>query len=180
MEQSVLPENYFLKDVQALKAATRGLLAREPGAVSERQDTIALLQSVLAAEIVCVLRYTMISISQDGLRNEAIGAEFQEQANDERKHMKMAAARIVELGGKPNFNPEHLASRVAALSDCDGNFAQRVRENLAAEQSVIAHYHTLIEHFSGRDPQTCAMLQEIVRDEEDHTRDMEDLIASCA
>lgn len=179
LEQSVMPENYFLKDVAALREASRDVLDRGEGG-AEREDTIALLQSVLSAEIVCVLRYTMISISQDGLRNEAIGAEFQEQARDERRHMQMAAARILELGGTPNFNPAGLASRVAALSDCDGNFAQRVRENLAAEQAVIAHYHALIAHFGDRDPQTRDMLQEIVRDEEDHTSDMEDLIASCA
>jgi bacterioferritin len=119
----------------------------------------------------------MISVSQDGLKNPAIGAEFQEQANDERRHMMMAAARIEQLGGTPDFSPR-VSAEAAIPTDAD--FPRRVRENLAAEQSVIAHYQDLIGFFGKKDPLTSAMLGEIMRDEEDHTGDMEDLLASYA
>jgi bacterioferritin len=178
-EQQVRAENFFLKDISVLRDSAREFL-REPPLPGNTgaQASIDLLQTVLAAEIVCVLRYTMISVSHDGLKNGWIGAEFQEQANDERKHMEMAAARIEELGGVPNFNPEGLASRIAALNDRGGDFAKRVAENLAAEQSVIAHYRELIRYFATRDEETCAMLEDIIRDEEDHTGDMQDILES--
>jgi bacterioferritin len=169
-QQQAMPENAFLKDVNALRDGARAHLA-DPHA------SIPLLQSVLSAEIVCVLRYTMISVSEDGLKNSWIGTEFQAQADDERRHMKMAAERIEQLGGVPDFNPPHLASRTAAVS-YSGNFAKLIDENLAAEQSVIAHYRELITHFGTHDPESRALLEDIIRDEEDHTSDMTDLLGS--
>ena len=135
---------------------------------------------MLTAEIVCVLRYTAISISHDGLKNDWIGAEFQEQANDERRHMALAAARIVQLGGTPDYDPQPLASRHAVPQEGPGEFALRVQENLAAEQAVVELYRELISYFAQRDPETAAILQEIIRDEEDHASDMEDLLVSYA
>jgi bacterioferritin len=175
--QQIVAENFFLKDVNALRASVKPYLSAEPSP-ADPTSAIALLQTVLAAEIVCVLRYTMISVSHDGLQSAWIGSEFQEQANDERKHMAMAAARIQQLGGTPNFNQPGLASRAAGPGTYDGNFAKRVNENLEAEQSVIAHYRDLITYFAPRDAQTCAMLEDIIRDEEDHTSDMADLLGA--
>ena len=178
-EQQVRAENLFLTDVSALRArATRCLDApsnREPAPAI----AISLLQTVLAAEIVCVLRYTMMSVSQDGLKNGWIGAEFQEQANDERKHMTMAARRIEQLGGTPDYQPQGLALASAALGE-PGSFATRLAENLAAEQSVVAHYRDLMSYFSGRDEATCALLGAIIEDEENHASDMQDLLAAYA
>ena len=178
-EQAVLTENLFLRDVDMLRQRATKLLEEgraEPGAKAQR--TIALLQAVLTAEIVCVLRYTAISISHDGLKNDWIGAEFQEQANDERRHMALAAARIVQLGGTPDYDPRALASRHAAPHEGPGGLALRVQENLAAEQAVVELYRELISYFAERDPETAAILQEITRDEEDHASDMEDLLVS--
>jgi bacterioferritin len=169
-DQNIAADNMFLNDILALREKARDVM-QAPG--EGQAGAIALLQTVLSAEIVCVLRYTMISVSEDGLKNDRIGAEFQEQANDERRHMSMAAARIEQLGGTPDFNR-------AATPIMPAGFLDRVRENLAAERRVIEHYHDLIDYFAPRDPATCAMLQEIVRDEEDHTGDMEDLLISYA
>ncbi|HTJ90712.1 MAG TPA: ferritin-like domain-containing protein [Acidocella sp.] len=180
-EQAVLTENLFLKDVDMLRQRTIRLLAEgQAEAHANPQRSIALLQAVLMAEIVCVLRYTAISISHDGLKNEWIGAEFQEQANDERRHMALAATRISQLGGTPDYDPQHLASRHALPPDGPGEFAQRIQENLAAEQAVVSLYRELIGYFEPRDPETAAMLQEIIHDEEDHAGDMEDLLVSYA
>lgn len=173
-EQKVIAGNAFLQDINALRQSARQVMDMPD--LGAPETSIGLLQTVLAAEIVCVLRYTMISVSQDGLRNDWIGQEFQEQAKDERKHMKMAAERIIQLGGTPNYDPEPLATRIATAGP--GSFARRVEENLAAEQSVIEHYHDLMNFFRQTDPQTCAMLADIVQDEQDHTSDMEDLLVS--
>jgi bacterioferritin len=169
-DHNIAAENSFLNDILALRQEARAVMQSPPEGPA---GTIALLQTVLSAEIVCVLRYTMISVSEDGLKNDRIGAEFQEQANDERRHMTMAAARIEQLGGTPNYR--RLASPIMPAG-----FLDRVRENLAAEKHVIEHYHDLIDYFGTRDPATCDLLREIVRDEEDHTGDMEDLLVSYA
>ena len=174
-QQNVVAENRFLTDISVLRQDAQRIMRDSNGARTQ-QSAAALLQTVLAAEIICVLRYTMISVSQDGLENGWIGIEFQEQANDERKHMKMAAERIRELGGTPNFNPAPTASRTAMLEQGSGNFAKLVQENLQAERSLIEHYHELIGYFAESDPQSCALLNDIVCDEENHTSDMEDIL----
>lgn len=173
-QQQAIPENAFLRDVNALRNGAGPYLA----APLAPHTSIPLLQSVLSAEILCVLRYTMISVSEDGLKNAWIGTEFQAQANDERRHMKLAAERILELGGTPDFTAPPLGTRLASIGDHGGNFAKLIDENLAAEQSVIAHYRDLISHFGDSDPESRAMLEDIIRDEEDHTSDMTDLLGS--
>jgi bacterioferritin len=174
IEQSVAGQDYFLRDVSALRARAKIFLDGQTGA----PFSVELLQTVLAAEIVCVLRYTNISVSAAGLRNGRVGAEFQEQANDERRHMMMAAQRIEELGGTPDFEPAALMSRHAAAFDGAQNLATVIEQNLLAEQSVVEHYRDLIGYFSERDPATCAMLERILQDEENHTADMQDMLVS--
>jgi bacterioferritin len=173
------PDNYFLKDVAALRESTKIYLEKCPTVRSvedEAQISVELLQTVLAAEIVCVLRYTSISVSTAGLKNGRVGAEFQEQANDERRHMTMAAQRIEELGGTPNFAPENLLSRTATAFEDDRSLSSIVEQNLLAEQSVVEHYRELIGFFSKSDPTTCLMLESILQDEENHAADMQDLL----
>jgi bacterioferritin len=175
-EQRGLAENVFLNEVLALGREVPDLEAG--GTAADADISVTLLQTVLAAELVCVLRYTMMSVSPDGLQSAALGAEFQEQANDERRHMAMVAARIRQLGGVPDFNPAGVAPRIAALHEGSRHFAKCVAENLAAEQAIIARYRSLIGYFAGRDAVTCRMLEDIVRDEEDHTSDLTDLLSA--
>jgi bacterioferritin len=171
-QQNIVAENAFLGDILATRETARTLMAaRDP-------QPVPLLQTLLTAEIACILRYSAIAISADGLKNAWIGAEFQEQSNDERKHMTLLAGRIEQLGGTPDFNPQGLALRAAGSPSGQGDLPKRVHENLAAERCVIEHYRDMITHFAKHDPMTAAMLEEIMREEEDHTSDMEDLLAA--
>jgi bacterioferritin len=179
-EQNRLAENLFLRDVVALREVSRDVL-RNPGLTAGRPQSaisIELLQSVLAAEIICVMRYSLLAVSEDGLKNDWLATEFQAQANDERRHMAALARRIEALGGMPDFNPAGLAARVAALSRCTASFTVRLQQNLAAEQCVVEHYRMLIGYFEQHDPETAAVLEDILRDEEEHRSDMQDLLVS--
>ena len=171
-------ENYFLRDVQALRAAAQKSL--EDGAVTDdypdAKRAIDLLQSALATEIVCVLRYTMNSISVAGISSKSVGEEFAEHAKDEREHMMMIAERIDQLGGEPNFSPEGLASRSATEYGDGGTLIEMVKANLIAERIAIEHYRDLIKFFEGKDPTTRHMMEKILADEEDHATDMHDLL----
>jgi bacterioferritin len=171
-QQGALPENYFLSAVLALRRQP----ASQPGESGTPATSIQLLQTVLAAEIVCVLRYTSMSISPEALRCDWIGAEFQEQANDERRHMALVAARIEQLGGVPDFSPDVLMGHEIAAGVA--SMARQVQENLVAEKEIINYYMSLIQYFSGFDHITAALLRDIVTDEENHTRDIEDMIGS--
>lgn len=174
-------QNAFLTDVKALRAHAQQHL--EMGAVTEDygldvKRSIELLQTVVATEVVCVLRYTMHAISVVGITSESVGEEFREHAQDEQKHMMMAAERIDQLGGTPNFDPEGLASRAATEYGNGGNLIEMVKQNLVAERLVIVHYRDLIHHFADKDPTTRRMLERILEDEEDHASDMHDLLVA--
>ncbi len=179
IEQTPTAGNYFLKDVSALRESAKPYLDSRPathGVQNDAQSSIALLQTVLAAEVGCMLRYTNISVSTAGLQNDNVGAEFQAQANDERRHMMMAARRIEELGGTPDFKLENLLSRSAAVFDDDQSLSSVIEQNLLAEQGVVEHYRDLIGYFSKSDRMTCSMLETILQDEESHAADMRDLL----
>jgi bacterioferritin len=178
VEPQVTTENGFLRDVLAMREDARVTLSRRPkGArTMQAEQAIALLQTALAIEIVCVWRYTMISVSVAGLADEEVGTEFQEQANDERRHMRVLAERITELGGTPDFAADRLTSRAGMEYGSAADLASMVAQNLAAEQSAIQHYRELIPHFVDTDPQTCRILESILQDEENHADDMQDLL----
>jgi bacterioferritin len=173
-------KNYFLRDVKTLRAQARKSL--DDGAVTEGhpdvKKSIELLQSVLATEIVCVLRYTMNSISVEGITSKSVGEEFAEHAKDEREHMMLVADRIDQLGGEPDFNPEGLASRSATEYGHGGTLIDMVTQNLVAERIAIEHYRDLIAYFQDKDPTTRSMLEGILKDEEDHATDMHDLLVA--
>ncbi len=171
----------FLTDVKTLRARARQHLSKGNVTDTYKGDadkTIEILQSVLATEIVCVLRYTMHSIAATGISSEGVKAEFAQHAKEEQEHMMAVAERINQLGGSPNFNPDGLASRSASQYVEGKNLVEMIRENLVAERIAVDHYRELIRYFGDNDPATRVMLEGILVVEEEHTNDMHDLLVA--
>lgn len=171
----------FLSDIKTLREQARR--HTETGAVSNTyvgnvERTIAILQSVLATELVCVLRYTQHSIVATGLASEGVKAEFAEHAKEEQAHAMAVAERIDQLGGDPDFNPTGLATRSASEYAPGTDLVSMIRENLVAERIAVDHYRELIRFFGDRDPTTRSMLEWILRVEEEHASDMLDLLTA--
>jgi bacterioferritin len=133
---------------------------------------------VLATEIVCVLRYTAHAISATGISSESVKQEFAAHAREEQEHMTAVAERINQLGGKPNFDPEGLATRAASQFAEGENLVDMIRENLIAERIAVEHYRELIRYFGDDDPTTRVMLEGILGVEEEHANDMHDLLVA--
>lgn len=174
-------EKPFITDVQELRSRARKSL--EKGAVTPDyqgnvEQTIEILQSVLATEIVCVLRYTMNAIAAAGISSDSVKEEFDEHAKEEQQHARSVAERINQLGGTPNFNPEGLASRAASQYVEAGNLIEMIKENLIAERIACEHYRELIRFFADKDPTTRVMMESILAKEEEHANDMHDLLVS--
>ena len=171
----------FLTDVKTLRERARQHL--DQGTVTstykgDARKTIEILQSVLATEIVCVLRYTMHSIAATGLSSEGVKGEFAQHAKEEQEHMMAVAERINQLGGKPNFNPDGLSTRSASQYVEGANLVDMIKENLVAERIAVDHYRELIRYFGDDDPATRIMLEGILVVEEEHTNDMHDLLVA--
>jgi bacterioferritin len=177
-EQSAEP---FLSDIKTLRERARRHLEKgvtSKSYVGDVARTIDILQSVLATELVCVLRYTQHSIVATGLASEGVKAEFAQHAKEERAHVMAVAERINQLGGVPDFDPRNLASRSASEYATGTDLVAMIRENLIAERIAVDHYRELIRFFADNDPGTRVMLESILLVEEEHASDMQDLLAT--
>ena len=110
----------FLSDIEALRRNARAHI--EQGPITEaygadRDRVIAVLNEVLATELVCVLRYKRHYYMAQGLNSGPVADEFLQHANEEQGHADMVAARIVQLQGEPDFNPATLAQRLTTPRD---------------------------------------------------------------
>ena len=171
----------FLSDVKTLRERAREHIER--GVVSKTYigdvaRTIEILQTILATELVCVLRYTQHSIVATGLASESVKAEFAQHAKEEQEHAMAVAERISQLGGAPNFDPKGLASRSASEYATGSDLVAMIRENLIAERIAVDHYRELIRFFGDNDPTTRVMIESILAVEEEHASDMQDLLAT--
>jgi bacterioferritin len=171
----------FLSDVKTLRERARQSI--EDGAVTtayrgDPKKAVEILQSVLATEIVCVLRYTQHSIAAAGISSQSVKAEFAEHAKEEHEHALAVAERITQLGGTPNFDPEGLATRSASQFAPGKNLVDMIKENLIAERIAVEHYQELIRYFGNDDPTTRLMLEGILQVEEEHADEMHDLLVA--
>jgi bacterioferritin len=171
----------FLSDVKTLRDQARKHISEgaiTPAYKGDVKQTIDILQAVLATEIVCVLRYTAHAITATGISSEAVKKEFAIHAGEEQEHMNAVAERINQLGGKPDFNPEGLATRAASQYAEGENLIDMIRENLIAERIAVEHYRELIRYFGDDDVTTRVMLEGILGVEEEHANDMHDLLVA--
>src|SRR6202050_274105 len=144
----------FLTDVKTLRDRARKHLTEgsvTPNYEGDVHKTIEILQAVLATELVCVLRYTMHAIAATGISSEGVKAEFAEHAKEEQEHAMQVAERINQLGGKPDFNPQWLASRSASEYGTAENLVDMIKENLIAERIAVEHYQELVRYFGDND-----------------------------
>jgi bacterioferritin len=171
----------FLTDVTELRKRARTSIgdgAITPAYKGDVKQAIEILQSVLATEIVCVLRYTMNAVAAAGISSDGVKEEFDEHAKEEQGHMRQVAERINQLGGTPNFSPEGLLSRSASEYVVGANLIDMIKENLIAERIACEHYRELIRYFGDNDSTTRVMLEGILVNEEEHANDMHDLLVS--
>jgi len=163
-------------DQRGLDAAKNHL---DDGAVTPaygpwRDDIVNLLNDALATELVCVLRYRRHHFTAAGLASPAIAQEFMVHANAELGHADRLAERIVQLGGSPQFNPEHLSKRSHADYDESLELKAMVRVNLVAERVAVEAYRQMINLIGDKDPTTRRILEDILSDEEEHADELKD------
>ncbi|HEX6189700.1 MAG TPA: ferritin-like domain-containing protein [Pyrinomonadaceae bacterium] len=169
----------FLTDIKTLRERARKHI--EQGAVTEgysadRETVNKILNEALATEIVCVLRYKRHYFMASGIHAESVAAEFLEHATDEQGHADLIAARIVQLGGEPNFNPEGLLMRSHAEYVEGGSLTEMIKEDLVAERIAIDSYRDMIQYLGNDDPTTRRMLEGILAVEEEHADDLVSLL----
>ncbi|MDW3687564.1 ferritin-like domain-containing protein [Cupriavidus sp. CV2] len=168
-----------MSDIKTLRERARKHI--EDGAVTQDYDAdrttvLKLLNEALATELVCVLRYRRHFFMAKGIHAEPIAAEFKVHSDDEQGHADRIAARIVQLGGAPDFSPDTLTSRSHAEYVEAGSLTDMIKENLVAERIAIESYREMVQYLGERDPTTRRMLEEILAVEEEHADELADML----
>ena len=171
----------FLSDIKELRRRARQHIERGPVTDSykaDRERVIAVLNEVLATELVCVLRYKRHYFMASGIHAEPIAQEFLQHANEEQQHADLVAERITQLRGEPNFNPEGLATRSHSEYVEGGSLVEMIREDLVAERIAIESYSEIIRWLENDDPTTRRLIEGILQKEEEHADDLANMLAT--
>jgi bacterioferritin len=165
-------------DQGALDRARKNL---DEGAVTPsygpwREQIVKLLNDALATELVCVLRYKRHHFTARGMASPKIAEEFMVHAQEETGHGDRLAERIVQLGGEPDFSPATLLDRSHADYDESADLKAMVRANLVAERVAVESYRQMIDLIGDKDPTTRRLLEDILKDEEEHADELADML----
>jgi bacterioferritin len=165
----------FLTDVKTLRKQARAQIKKGPVTAAYGADldrVLEVLNTALATELVCVLRYRQHHFAAKGLDAEPVAAEFMEHANEEQGHADQLAERISQLGGTPDLNPDTLSTRSHSEYRTATSLVEMIKENLVAERIAIASYTEIINWLDQGDPTTRRLFEEILAVEEEHADDM--------
>jgi len=169
----------FLTDIQTLRKRAREHIDQGPitdAYTADRERVLAVLNEVLATELLCVLRYKRHYYMASGINAGPVAAEFLQHANEEMGHADQVAARITQLQGEPNFNPKGLADRSHAEYVEGTSLVEMIKEDLVAERVAIASYQEIVRWLGLDDPTTRGMLEGILAVEEEHADDLVNLL----
>lgn len=171
----------FSCDIEKIKAEAKQSI--DQGALTKDyplnvDEVCKQLNNALATEIMCVLRYRHHQIIARGIDSPQVAAEFKEHAEEEERHMLMIAERINQLGGNPDFNPATVIKNTATEFGNSTDLISMIKDDLIAERIVISFYRQLIEWLGMHDSTTRMMLEEILKDEEEHADDLAELLQS--
>jgi bacterioferritin len=169
----------FLTDIKTLRERARkhimdGAVTASYGA--DRNVVVKLLNEALATELVCVLRYKRHYFMARGINADTVAAEFLVHANEEQGHADLIAARIVQLKGEPDFNPEGLTMRSHAEYVEGDDLVDMIKEDLVAERVAIDSYGEMIRYLGDKDVTTRRMLEDILAMEEEHADDLSNML----
>lgn len=140
----------------------------------KRDRILRLLERAYWMEIETVMNYISNSINLDGVLAEEIKKSLAADVAAELGHAQLFARRIKTLSGivpgsgaftasQPMLQPTKKTTDVVSV----------IKGVIAAEESAIAHYNTLIKESDGVDYVTQDLAITILTDEQNHLREFE-------
>ncbi len=103
--------------------------------------------------------------------------ELEEHADEELKHAKKLAKRIIELGGTPVLSPEdwYKESTCGYLVPANPQAETLLKQNLQGERCAIEVYNKILFKVKDKDLLTAHLIRQILEDEVEHEQELEDL-----
>ena len=144
------------------------------------QKIVNLLNKVLADEWLAYYQYWVDAhVVVDSLKGDVV-KELLQHALEEKKHADMLIFRIKEIGGFPILKFKDLLS----MSNCgytpppmDGDVKLILGQNLNGEHCAVKVYNNLLNQLTDEKyAQIKKDIQSILKDEEEHIRDLNSLL----
>lgn len=168
----------FFSDVTELRRRARADMqaAAARGAAARHTTLHRLLNTALATELVCGVRYRRHHATARAIGAHGVALVFLQHARGEQEHAEAIARRIAEVGGTPDWNPHGLATRSPGPAREGGGLPTMLREDLIAERIVIQAYAEMLRHVGDGDPETRRLLEELHARHETHARGLVTLL----
>jgi bacterioferritin len=136
----------------------------------DKERVIDTLNRILELELAGVVRYTHYSMMVFGHGRIPIVSWMQAQAEEGLKHAGAAGEYVTSLGGHPSLKIGTL------LETHKHNIDDLLAEALEHEQEGLQLYYQLLELVAGKSVTLEEYAREMIRDEEDHTTQVEKMI----
>ena len=146
------------------------------------ESLISQLNAALAEEWLAYYQYWIGALVVEGAMRPNVQSEFEEHANEERKHAEMIAKRIIELEGVPVLDPQKWSELARCKYDTPQDFDSvcLLNDNVASERCAILRYQEIADFTNGKDFTTCDMAKKILAEEEEHEQDLQDYLTDIA
>jgi bacterioferritin len=132
----------------------------------------AMLNEVLATELVCVLRYRRYFFIAKPSQADRLKPSFLQYAHRQQEQADRIAERIVQLGGSPHVDPSNLAARSQSRCAAGADLQDMVGEDLLFVRTAIETYDDMVRYFETHDLTTARMLASILAVHEHHAEEL--------
>ena len=141
-----------------------------------KDELIKELNVAYAEEWLAYYQYWLGAQLMVGPMRSAISEEFMEHANEELKHAKWLAERIVQLGGTPVLDPCDWKSVAQCKYEAPVNtyVLNLIEQNVVGERCAIARYQKICDMTFGKDYETFRMAEKILKEEIKHEQEIGD------
>jgi bacterioferritin len=136
----------------------------------------AMLNEVLATELVCVLRYRRYFFITKTSQADGVKPTFLQYAHIQQEQADRIAERIVQLGGSPQVDPSDLAARSQSRCAAGAELQDMVGEDLLFVRTVVETYNDMVRYFETHDLATARMLASILAIHEHHAEELSALM----
>ena len=142
------------------------------------ENLISQLNAALSEEWLAYYQYWGGALVVEGAMRANVQSEFEEHAEEERKHAQMLAKRIIELEGVPVLDPQKWFELARCKYDTPQDFGsvRLLKDNVASERCAILRYQEIADFTNGKDFTTCDIVKKILAEEEEHEQDLQDYL----
>jgi len=146
------------------------------------ESLIAQLNAALAEEWLAYYQYWVGALVVEGAMRADVQGEFEEHAEEERRHAQLLADRIIELEGVPVLDPKQWFELARCKYDAPQGFdsVSLLKDNIASERCAILRYQEIADFTNGKDFTTCDIAKHILAEEEEHEQDLQDYLTDIA